>query len=225
MKNIETFLSVPGYEGLYEVSNLGNVKTLRKGRLLTQCSDKNGYKGVCLTKDGKSRTIQVHRLVAMAFIPNPENLPEVNHKDESHDNNCVENLEWISKKGNRNYGTYRERMSKSLKDSGTSNKSVSAYDKKTLVFVKSYDSITEAEKELGLSKGSIGKALSGRTKTSGGYIWKYNVKLTLQNLEPKKNNIDISEMSADTRFFSERSSWLRENDCLDEEMAITVVNL
>ena len=221
----ETFLSVPGYEGLYEVSNLGNVKTLRKGRLLTQCSDKNGYKGVCLTKDGKSRTIQVHRLVAMAFLPNPENLPEVNHKDESHDNNCVENLEWISKKGNRNYGTYRERMSKTQKEKGTHSKSISAYDKKTLVFVKSYDSITEAEKELGLSKGSIGQALSGRTKTSGGYIWKYNVKLTLQDLEPKKNNIDISEMSADTRFFSERSSWLRENDCLDEEMAITVVNL
>ena len=140
----ETFLSVPGYEGLYEVSNLGNVKTLRKGRLLTQCSDKNGYKGVCLTKDGKSRTIQVHRLVAMAFLPNPENLPEVNHKDESHDNNCVENLEWISKKGNRNYGTYRERMSKTQKEKGTHSKSISAYDKKTLVFVKSYDSKTNS---------------------------------------------------------------------------------
>lgn len=223
MKTNEVFLSVPGYEGLYEVSNLGNVKSLRSGKLLKQSSNK-GYKYVSLTKEGKSRGFGVHRLVAMAFLPNPENLPEVNHKDETHDNNVLENLEWCSKKYNRNYGTYRERMSKILKDSGTNTKSVSAYDKKTMKFYKSYDSIKEAEEELGLSQGAISQALSGRIKTSGGYIWKYNKTYTINDLEPKGNNIDISEMSADTRFFIERSSWLRENDCLDEESAIVVVN-
>ena len=64
-------------------------------------------------KDGKKKSFNVHRLVALVFIPNPLNLPEINHKDEIKINNCVDNLEWISKKGHRNYGTYRERMSKS----------------------------------------------------------------------------------------------------------------
>ena len=173
MKTSEVFLSVPGYVGLYEVSDKGNVKSLRSGKLLKQSSNRDGYKMVSLTKDGKSRGFSVHRLVALTFIPNPDGLPEVNHKDESHDNNVLENLEWISKKGNRNYGTYRERMSMIKK----------------------------------------GKPNPRKPK-----------KLTLQDLEPKKNNIDISEMSADTRFFSERSEWLRENDCLDEEMAIEVIN-
>ena len=104
-------MSVPGYVGLYEVSDKGNVKSLRSGKLLKQSSNRDGYKMVSLTKDGKSRGFSVHRLVALTFIPNPDGLPEVNHKDESHDNNVLENLEWISKKGNRNYGTYRERMS------------------------------------------------------------------------------------------------------------------
>lgn len=210
MKQIsETFLSVPGYEGLYEVSNLGNIKSLRSGKLLKQASDKVGYKLVCLTKDGKSRGYGVHRLVALAFLPNPENLPEVNHKDETHDNNCVENLEWISKKGNRNYGTYRERMSKSLKEAGTNNKSISAYDKKTLVFVKSYDSITEAEKELGLSRGAIGQALSGRIKTSAGYIWKYNKHYTMADLDDTSTSIDLTP-SEETKFFEDRTRWFEE---------------
>ena len=210
MKQIsETFLSVPGYEGYYEISNLGNIKSLRSGKLLKQASNKDGYKFVCLAKDGKSRSYGVHRLVALAFLPNPENLPEVNHKDESHDNNCVENLEWISKKGNRNYGTYRERMSKSLKESGTNNKSISAYDKKTLKFVKSYDSITEAEKELGLSKGAIGKALSGRRKTSAGFVWKYNRHFTMADLEITSSTIDLTP-SEETKFFEDRSRWFEE---------------
>ena len=83
----ETFLSVPGYEGLYEVSDKGNVKSLRSGKLLKQSNNKDGYKMVSLTKNGKSKGFSVHRLVALTFIPNPENLPEVNHKDETHDNN------------------------------------------------------------------------------------------------------------------------------------------
>ena len=206
----ETFLSVPGYEGLYEVSNKGNVKSLRRGKLMKKFISNVGYEIISLIKDGKKKSFNVHRLVALVFIPNPLNLPEINHKDEIKINNCVDNLEWISKKGNRNYGTYRERMSKSLKESGTNNKSISAYDKKTLKFVKSYDSITEAEKELGLSKGAIGKALSGRRKTSAGYVWKYNNKFTMADLEPKTSStIDLTP-SAETRFFEERSRWFEE---------------
>ena len=223
MKTREVFLSVPGYDGLYEVSNLGNVKSLRSGKLLKQANNREGYKLVCLTIKGKSRSFSVHRLVALAFIPNPENLPEINHKDETHDNNCADNLEWCTRKYNLNYGTYKERMSKTQKEAGTHNKSVSAYDKKTFKFVKSYDSITEAENELGIGKNCISQCLRGKQKTAGGYIWKYNKKLTFQDLIPK-NPIDISETTAENKFFKERSSWLQENECLDEEMAIEVIN-
>lgn len=111
MKTVETFLSVPGYEGLYEISNLGNIKSLRSGKLMKKTKNNDGYEAVSLTKNGKSRGYFVHRLVALTFIPNPDNLPEVNHKDECRDNNVVDNLEWCTKKYNRNYGTYRERMS------------------------------------------------------------------------------------------------------------------
>lgn len=130
MKTSEVFLSVPGYEGLYEVSNLGNVKSLRRGKLLKQSSDKNGYKILSLTKDGKSVAFLVHRLVAMTFLPNPQGLPEVNHKDETHDNNVLENLEWCSRSYNRNYGTYRERMSKALRGKKYTKKSTEEPEKK-----------------------------------------------------------------------------------------------
>lgn len=111
MKTVETFLSVPGYDGLYEVSNLGNVKSLRSGRLMKRSLSSIGYEMTTLTKDGKQKTYLIHRLVALAFIPNPENLEEINHKDEVKTNNRVENLEWCTRKYNLNYGTYRERMS------------------------------------------------------------------------------------------------------------------
>lgn len=100
----ETFLSVPGYEGLYEVSNKGNVKSLRRGIILKP-SILHGYLRVGLHKDNKTQYYVVHRLVALVFIPNPENLPFVNHKDESRNNNCVENLEWCTAQYNNTYGT------------------------------------------------------------------------------------------------------------------------
>ena len=111
MKTVETFLSVPGYEGLYEVSNLGNVKSLRSGKLMKKSKNNVGYEMLTLTKDKTQKTYLIHRLVALTFIPNPENLEEINHKDEVKTNNCVENLEWCSRDYNLNYGTYRERMS------------------------------------------------------------------------------------------------------------------
>lgn len=223
MKTNEVFLSVPGYEGLYEISNLGNVKSLRSGKLMKQSNNRDGYKYVSLTKEGKSTCFGVHRLAALTFIPNPLNLPEVNHKDESHDNNCVDNLEWCSKKYNRNYGTYNERMSKTLKEVAPRKRSVIAYHKDGSYF-KTYDSIGEAGEELGLSGNAISQALRGKQKTAGGYIWKYFTEkhLTFEDIKPKKH-IDL-EPSARTKMFLERSKWLSENECLEDDKAITVVN-
>lgn len=99
---MEEWKNVIGYEGLYEVSNLGRVRRVNKGLLKLQ--NNQGYNQVYLYKCGIRKGIRVHRLVAQAFIPNPDNLPEVNHKNEDKMNNSVDNLEWCTAKYNVNYG-------------------------------------------------------------------------------------------------------------------------
>lgn len=117
---MEIWKPIANYEGLYEVSNEGNVRSLNyrhtgKVQVLKLSVNRYGYLQVNLhSKEGKQKTYKVHRLVAQAFIPNPNNLPEVNHKDENKTNNCVENLEWCDRKYNNNYGSRNEKMSKTL---------------------------------------------------------------------------------------------------------------
>ena len=106
---MEEWRAVPGYEGLYEVSNMGNVRNVRKNTLLRLSKDCYGYIQVSLYKNGRRTGLRVHRLVAEIFIPNSENLPMVNHKDEDKSNNRVDNLEWCTAKYNLNYGTARIR--------------------------------------------------------------------------------------------------------------------
>ena len=110
----EIWRSIDGYEGLYEVSNTGLIRSLDrfvgnrnriKGKILSIKIEKNGYCSVALFKYGKMKRYLVHRLVARAFIPNPDNLPQVNHKNEDKSNNNVDNLEWCSIEYNINYGT------------------------------------------------------------------------------------------------------------------------
>ena len=122
---------VKGYEGYYEVDQFGRVFGLERiikvndngrnyekpiaGKQLKQSMHTKGYKTVSLTKDGKTKTLFVHRLVAEAFIPNMDNLPMVNHKDEDKTNNFVENLEWCTNDYNINYGTARRRQAKKIR--------------------------------------------------------------------------------------------------------------
>lgn len=122
---------VKGYEGYYEVDQFGRVFGLERiikvndngrnyekpiaGKQLKQSMHTKGYKTVSLTKDGKTKTLFVHRLVAEAFIPNVDNLPMVNHKDEDKTNNFVENLEWCTNDYNINYGTARKRQAKKIR--------------------------------------------------------------------------------------------------------------
>lgn len=92
--------------GLYQVSNLGRIRSIKNGtKIKKQYERPNGYMQVCLYQNGKITTYKTHRLVAEAFIPNINNLPEVNHKDENKINNCVDNLEWCTSSYNKNYGT------------------------------------------------------------------------------------------------------------------------
>ena len=120
----EIWKDIKGYEGFYQVSNLGRVKSLKRvarnnhrvrERILKTYIDKDGYIKCCLCKEGKRKPLMVHRLVAKAFIPNVNNYPVVNHKDEVKDNNKVENLEWCTHKYNVNYGTSNKRKSYKLK--------------------------------------------------------------------------------------------------------------
>jgi hypothetical protein len=117
---MELWKDIKGYEGMYQVSNYGNVRSLdrydsigrfKTGTILSEGDNGNGYKNVQLYKDGQGRMYYVHRLVAEAFIPNPDNLPQVNHMDEDKSNNCVTNLEWCTNEYNSNYGNHNLKLS------------------------------------------------------------------------------------------------------------------
>lgn len=123
----EIWRDIKGYESLYQVSNLGRVKSLarkvikknyvsfKKERILKQQTDRYGYKKVILQRNYQIKTFSIHRLVAEAFLENPYNLPQINHKDENKENNCVLNLEYCDSKYNNNYGTRNIRVSETMK--------------------------------------------------------------------------------------------------------------
>ena len=87
---------IPGYEGLYAVTSCGKVWSHKREKFMTPTGDEGNYRVVCLTKNGESKIILIHRLVAITYIPNPDNLPQVNHIDQHKDNNCINNLEWCT---------------------------------------------------------------------------------------------------------------------------------
>lgn len=114
MRN-EIWRDVKHYEGKYMVSNYGRVKSLISNRYLSATANNDGYLKVKLYFDGRCKTEFVHRLVALAFVDNPNNLPQVNHKDEDKQNNYFENLEWCTHKYNQNYGKHNKNISDSSK--------------------------------------------------------------------------------------------------------------
>ena len=154
---------VVGYEGLYAVTSCGKVWSYRNECFLKPKCEKNGYLRVNLYKDGKMKRHLIHRLVAMAYIPNPENLPEINHKDENKTNNCLQNLEWCDAKYNHNYGTINERISNSRK------KPILQFDLDGN-FIREWPSIIDVGIEL---SGHICDCAKGNRKSAYGYIWKY----------------------------------------------------
>ena len=172
----EEWKAIQGYEGIYEVSNFGKVRSLPRykrgnfdskvfieGKTIKQVKNNRGYYIVQLSKNNKVKNFSVHRLVAEAFIPNPNNFPQVNHKDEDKSNNRVSNLEWMTLKRNINYGTRNKRMAL------TKGKNVKAFDDDGN-FIMWFCSMAVAEKITGIS--DISRCTLGKTEHAGGYVWK-----------------------------------------------------
>ena len=164
----EKWRDVVGYEGLYQVSNTGKIRSHHKGnwRNIKDCTSKYGYKVVLLHKDGIRKNARVHRLVAQAFIPNPNNLPYINHKDENPSNNHVDNLEWCTAAYNSNYGTCQQRK-------------VSKQQIPILMFdidgnlLRTFNSIIDAERELKYNHECISRCCSGKILSYKNCIWLY----------------------------------------------------
>lgn len=162
---MEIWKEIPGSGGKYQISNYGNVYSLINNVQLKGVNNGNGYLRVKLNE----RLFYIHRLVAMAFIPNPKGYKEINHKDENKLNNNADNLEWCSHKYNMKFGTRNKRAIDNTK------KSVIQYTMSSK-YVCSYNSIVEAAGKMSISKGNIVSVLKGNRKSAGGYKWKYNNK-------------------------------------------------
>lgn len=166
----EEWKPIENYEDLYWVSNLGNVKSKRKDKKLSVNID--GYYVVNLSKNGKTKTFTVHRLVAQAFSSNPYNLPQVNHKDENKLNNNVDNLEWCNSNYNHNYGTRNKRTGITQRNNSRS-KVVLQFDLEGK-FIKEWSSLSEVVRQLDIvSHNNLSACCNGRRSQAYGFIWKF----------------------------------------------------
>lgn len=165
---MEIWKNIKGYEGLYQISNMGRVKSLKwnKKRILKPAAWGTGYLFVVLSSRGKRKNLAVHRLVCEAFHENPEGKPQVNHINEDKTDNRACNLEWCTRKENINHGTRNERSGK------TQSKPIGQYTP-CGELIKIWPSTIEAERQGGFNSGNISSVANGKRKTHKSFIWKY----------------------------------------------------
>ena len=172
----EIWKPVAGYEGLYEVSNMGEVRNAKTLHILSPQKRNHGY--LCVSLYGKGghktrgcRTLSIHRIVAEAFSENPQGYLEVNHIDEDKTNNRADNLEWCDRRYNSNYGTRGSRISRA-NTNGKKSKPVSQFSTNGEL-IATYPSFHEAERVTGIGTSSISWAVRNGSGYTNGYIWKY----------------------------------------------------
>lgn len=156
----EIWKDIPGYEGFYQVSNYGKIKNIKLNKHRKQRKDKDGYLIVDLFYN-KPKTFKIHRLVALSFIPNPNNLSQINHIDGNKINNCDNNLEWCTPSSNSKHRIY------------TLNKN-SLYPCKKIKCIeldKEFESIGEGARFIGCTQSSLSRVISKSNYTCGGYHW------------------------------------------------------
>ena len=166
MEGKEIWKDILGYEGKYQVSNWGRVKSLimwtgtcyiEREKIIKPIKNKDGYMKTFLSKDGKVKTLATHRLVAEAFIPNPDGFSEVNHKDEDKTNNCADNLEWCTRKYNARYSHCRKVIGIKI-ESG---------------LIVEFEGMKIAEEITGVDHRHISRVCTGYRESSGGWKWLY----------------------------------------------------
>lgn len=172
MERLETWRAVKDYEGLYEVSSLGNVRNANSGRVLNACRHRSGYLSVMLYKSKKPKRFNIHRLVASAFLNNSNNYEFVNHIDEDKSNNNVENLEWCSREHNMKHGTVSARLSKKRGHGARKGRPVIQIgdNGETL---RTFESIASASKETGTARTSIWECCNGIHIKANNSRWAY----------------------------------------------------
>lgn len=177
---MEEWKDIEGYEGMYMISSLGRVMSYFKlhavpesDGILKHSKNRHGYLQIYLTKNSKSKYFAVHRLVAKAFIPNPHNLPFVNHLNEIKDDNRVCNLEWCDAKYNTNYGTSIQSRA-SLQKNRHGSKPVEQYSLNG-EYLTTFPSIMEATRVTGIPPRAICATCRGYQHSAFGYKWKYKI--------------------------------------------------
>lgn len=168
-KLIEEWRDINGYEGLYYVSDWGNIKN-KKGKIIAKEFFK-GYYRVHLWKNGKGKHLFIHRLVAIAFIPNQNNYPQINHIDENKLNNRVENLEWCTAEYNSNYGTRKERNSKNQINDPKKSKPILVYTYPSMELIGCFPSESEVKRQFGVN--NVAKVVKGLYTHDKGYTFRY----------------------------------------------------
>ena len=161
----EIWKDIKEYEGIYQVSNMGNVRRKKDNYIFKINKNSRGYRIITLTKNKKEYNLSVHRLVANTFIPNPDNLPQVNHIDGNKMNNKVDNLEWCTQSYNMIHA-FKNKLE--IKEG----KKVIQYDL-NMNMIKIWNKIIDAEKHLNISHGKISMVCNKKRKKAGGYIWRY----------------------------------------------------
>ena len=157
-----------GYEGLYAITSCGKVWSYKSKKFLKpqKRKRKGGYLQVNLHKDGEQKTYTIHRLVQKAYLPNPSNLPQVNHKDENKENNALPNLEWCDQSYNSNYGSRNEKVGKAISKA----LSIPVFCEE---LNRTFESGTAAARELNLNQSNIIQCCKGKRKTCGDFHWRY----------------------------------------------------